>query len=55
MKPRPIQEPLETKSVRLETPLGNIESDSGSHVIDVMSIVIIICIFFFMKKFYETT
>ena len=30
--------PKKIESVRIETPLGNIESDSGNHLIDVLTI-----------------
>ena len=33
-----------TKSVKLETPIGSIESDSGNHIIDILSVVFIIVI-----------
>ena len=65
MKPKPIkrfkeeapmiQDTLQSKKMRIETPLGNIESDSGNHLIDLGSILIVIVIFFLMKKFYKAT
>ena len=36
--------------VKIETPIGSIESDSGSHTIDVLSIVLIITIIVVVKK-----
>ena len=52
---KPIERKKEMKKMRVETPFGNIESDSGNHMLDIGSIAIIICIFFVMKKFYEAT
>tara|TARA_X000001382_G_scaffold130367_2_gene124991 strand:+ start:2266 stop:2451 length:186 start_codon:yes stop_codon:yes gene_type:complete len=46
---------LDSKKMSIKTPIGTIESDSGNHTLDVMSIAIIICVFIFMKKFYEAT
>ena len=40
----------ETKKVKLETPMGTIESDSGNHLVDVVSVVFIIaCVLIFKK------
>ena len=44
-----------TKSVKLETPIGSIESDSGSHLIDIATIVVVISFYLIIKKvFYKT-
>tara|TARA_R100000656_G_scaffold119523_1_gene93417 strand:- start:23 stop:172 length:150 start_codon:yes stop_codon:yes gene_type:complete len=44
-----------TKSVKLETPIGSIESDSGSHLIDIATIVFAISFYLIIKKvFYKT-
>ena len=45
----------EVKKVRIETPLGNVESDSGNHLVDVGTILIIIIVFFMMRKFFKVT
>jgi len=43
-----------TKSVKIETPIGSIESDSGSHLIDVATIVAIISFYVIIRKvFYK--
>ena len=47
-------EPVQ-KSVKIETALGSIESDSGSHLVDVGTILLIMVAFFAMKKFYQST
>ena len=46
---------LVSKKVRIETPLGNIESDSGNHLVDVGTIIGIMVIFFIMRNFYKST
>ncbi len=45
----------EPKKMSIETPMGKIESDSGNHYVDVASIIIVIGIFFAMKKFFQAT
>ena len=43
-----------TESVKLETPIGSIESDSGNHLIDIATIVVIISFYLIIKKvFYK--
>ena len=37
------------KSVKIETPIGSIESDSGSHFNDFLSIVGVMVIFFVLR------
>lgn len=62
MKPKSIRreeisstDSLVAKKVRIETPMGNIESDSGNHLVDVGTIILIMGIFFVMKKFFKAT
>ena len=39
-----------TQKVKIETPIGSIESDSGSHFVDIASVMlIIICVLMFKK------
>ena len=38
------------KSVKLETPIGSIESDSGNHLTDICTILIVIVFFYILKK-----
>ena len=39
-----------TKKVKIETPIGSIESDSGNHFVDIASVMlIIICVLMFKK------
>ena len=43
-------EPKKIESVRIETPLGAIESDSGNHFVDIASVMLIImCVVMFKK------
>ena len=39
-----------TKKIKIETPIGSIESDSGNHAIDVLSVVLIIGLVLIGKK-----
>ena len=39
--------------IRLEIPVGAIESDSGSVVVDIISIVAIVMVIYFGKKFVD--
>ena len=52
MKPKPImamQDTLSFKKVKIETPMGSLESDSGNHLIDVGSFVVIIVLMYIVK------
>ena len=43
-----------TERVKIETPIGSIESDSGNHLIDIATIVVIISFYLIIKKvFYK--
>ena len=44
-----------TKSVKVETPFGGIESDSGNHLVDIGTVLIIIVLFFGIRKFFQAT
>ena len=40
----------EAKKIKIETPIGSIESDSGNHFVDIASVMlIIICVLMFKK------
>jgi hypothetical protein len=43
----------QVKKMRIETPIGSIESDSGSHVNDFLSIVGVMVIFFVLRYFLK--
>ena len=42
-----------TKRVKLETPIGSIESDSGNHFYDLSSIVFIVAFCLVVKKLID--
>ena len=42
-------EPKKIESVKIETPLGTIESDSGNHMIDILSVIGIIGVLYLGK------
>ena len=39
--------------IRIETPMGAIESDSGSHIIDGLTIILLILILYIGKKLID--
>jgi|TARA_R100000234_G_C4984847_1_gene172716 hypothetical protein len=39
-----------TKKVKIETPIGSIESDSGNHFVDVITIISVIMLYLIAKK-----
>ena len=58
MKPKPIKQfpgdtTLTSKKMSIETPLGKIESDSGNHYIDVLSIIFVIGVLYVGKKMID--
>ena len=48
-----ILKPKVSEKIRIETPVGAIESDSGSHLIDGLTVVIIILVLYAGKKLVE--
>tara|TARA_R100000808_G_scaffold24207_1_gene55203 strand:- start:447 stop:590 length:144 start_codon:yes stop_codon:yes gene_type:complete len=42
-----------TKQFKIETPIGSVESDSGNHLVDVVSVVFIVVIFLIFKKLWN--
>ena len=41
---------ISTKKVKIDTPIGSIESDSGNHFVDMASVMlIIVCVLMFKK------
>jgi len=56
MKPKPIFEQQDTliyRKMSLETPIGKLESDSGNHFIDIISIIVVIAILYTGKKMID--
>ena len=41
------------KRLKVETPLGSIESDSGNHIFDILTIVGVIAVLYIGKKFID--
>ena len=42
-----------TKKIKIETPVGSIESDSGNHAFDIFSVVLIIGLVLIFKKIWN--
>ena len=60
MKPKAIRKEemaldttLQSKKMSIETPIGKLESDSGNHLIDVTSIVLVIGLLYVGKKLVD--
>ena len=56
MKPKPINKPdttLQSKKMSIETPIGTIESDSGNHYLDLLSIIVVIAVLYVGKKIVD--
>tara|TARA_R110002110_G_scaffold160963_1_gene359496 strand:- start:641 stop:790 length:150 start_codon:yes stop_codon:yes gene_type:complete len=39
------------EAFKVETPVGSFESDSGSHIVDVLSVFIVVAALYVFKKF----
>ena len=46
------EERTKLESFRVETPLGALESDSGSHTVDVISVVAVMMVLLMAKKMF---
>ena len=61
MKPKPIlikqdtlnEKPPMYKKMSIETPIGKLESDSGNHFIDIISVVGVIAVLYIGKKIVD--
>ena len=42
-----------TKKVRIETPIGAIESDSGNHLVDIGTVVLLSFVLYLVIKFLK--
>jgi len=40
---------IKPKKFKIETPVGSLESDSGNHIVDVISVVIVIVVLYLVK------
>ena len=41
----------DTREFRIETPVGNVVSDSGNHVVDIVSVVGVVLLIFTLKMY----
>ncbi len=56
LKPKPINTldtTLQSKKMSIDTPIGKIESDSGSHILDIVSIIFVIAVLYVGKKYLD--
>ena len=55
MKPKHIglDTTLTAKKMSIETPIGKLESDSGNHFIDIISVVGVIAVLYIGKKIVD--
>ena len=55
MKPKHIglDTTLTAKKIKVETPFGSLESDSGNHFIDIISVIIVIAVLYTGKKILD--
>ena len=44
---------LTAKKMSIETPIGTIESDSGNHYLDILSIIVVIGVMYIGKKIVD--
>ena len=40
------------ESFKVETPLGSLESDSGNHIVDVISVVAVVVVLYLGKRIF---
>ena len=45
-----VEDRPKLESFRVETPMGALESDSGSHIVDVISVAIVIVVLYLAKR-----
>ena len=48
-----VEERTKVESFKVETPLGSLESDSGNHVIDLISVVAVIGVLYIGKVIFK--
>ena len=49
---RRLEERSKIESFRVETPLGALESDSGNHTVDVLSVGAVMILMYIFKRLY---
>ena len=42
-----------TERFKIETPIGSVESDSGNHLVDVVSVLFVIIVVLVFKKLWD--
>ena len=42
-----------TKQFKIQTPVGSVESDSGNHIVDVITIIGVIAVLYAGKKLFD--
>jgi hypothetical protein len=47
-----IEQKAMPKKFKVETPMGSLESDSGNHFVDVISVLGVIAVIYFIKKLF---
>ena len=40
----------EVRKIKIETPIGSVESDSGNHLVDIASVIVVIVVFFVIRR-----
>ena len=50
-----MQATLQSKKMSIETPIGKLESDSGNHYLDIISIILVIAVLYIGKKIIDRT
>ena len=40
----------EPKKLKIETPIGSIESDSGNHLVDIGTVILVVAVLWLVKK-----
>lgn len=50
---KPLIGNVTPKRFKVETPIGSLESDSGNHMVDVFSVVIVIVVLYLAKHLFK--
>ena len=48
-----VKDKPKIESFKVETPLGSLESDSGNHIVDVVTIIVVIAVLYAGKKLFD--
>ena len=44
---------MQPKKFKIDTPVGSLESDSGNHIVDVISIIIVVIVLYIGKHLFD--